>query len=252
MTGLAVVNEFAKMRRLRVLPVFTVMVLGVVALSCLAFTAPEFMDSVHDPEAQPWHWLLAGLALAVPLVSPILVAVLASRQVDIEHQGHGWLLSQASGLAPGQLCRAKFAATGSLLVAATLLQSALVFALGRAVGITVGFPAGPWLGYTASVVLVNLVLLALHLLLSARVPNQLVGLGIGVLGVFVTVSSTGMPPWLAHLLPPWGYYALATPVDTSEGGVSALDPPHLSVIALGVVGAVVFLVATRALDRQEA
>lgn len=252
MTGSAVVNEFAKMRRLRVVSVVVVMVTGVVALSCFVLTGPGFMDSMDDPAAHPWQWLLGGFALAVPLVSPILLAVLASRQVDIEHQGNGWLLSQTSGLPPGALCRAKFAATGAVVVAATLAQSGLVFAIGGLAGITVPFPAGQWLGYTASIVVVNLVLLALHLFLSARAGNQLVGLGVGVLGVFVAVSSTGMSPEPAHLLPPWGYYSLATPVDVGAGGVVSLDPPHLSVLALGIAAVAVFVVVTRLFDRGEA
>ncbi|MFE9243709.1 ABC transporter permease [Nocardiopsis sp. NPDC006938] len=245
-------NEFAKMRRLHVAPVLVIMVIGVVALSCITFTTPGFMASVDDPAAQPWQWLLAGLALAVPLVSPILLAVLASRQVDVEHQGNGWIFSQTSGLTPGHLCRVKFVATGSLVAAAILVQSTVVIVLGALVGITTNFPTGQWLGYTASIAVVNLVLLALHILLSARIPNQLVGLGIGVLGVFVALSSTGMPPWLNHVLLPWGYYALSTPVDTRGGGVVALDPPYMSVVILGVLGGAVFLATTRMFDRQEA
>jgi hypothetical protein len=248
----AVANEFAKMRRLRVVPVVVVMVVGVVAYSCVTLTAPGFLESVGDPSAQPWRWLLGGMSLAVPLVSPILLAVLASRQVDIEHQGNGWLFSQASGLSPGHLCRAKFVATGAVVVAATLAQSALVVAIGGLVGITVAFPTGQWLGYTASAVVVNLVLFAFHLVLSARITNQLVGLGVGVLGVFVTLSSTGMPAWLAHLLPPWGYYALATPIDAREGGIVSLDPSHLSVVVLGIAGGALFLLITHLFDRREA
>ena len=244
MTGRAVVNEFAKMRRLRVVPVVVVLVAGVVAMSCFTLTAPGVLDSADAPSAHPWRWLLGGLALAVPLVSPLLLAVLASRQVDIEHQANGWLLSRTSGLTPGALCRAKFAATRPLW--------ASVAAIGRLVGITAPFPTGQWVGYTASVVVVNLVVLALHLLLSACVGNQLVGLGAGVLGVFVAVSGTGLPPALAHLLPPWGYYGPATPVDVREGGVVALDPPHLSVLALGIAGGAVFVLVTRLLDRGEA
>ncbi|MFE6447792.1 ABC transporter permease [Nocardiopsis dassonvillei] len=253
MIARAVFNEFAKMRRLRVAPVAGVMVVGVVALSCFAALGdPGFLESTGDPSAYPWRWLLGGMALAVPLVSPILLAVLASRQVDVEHQGNGWLLSQTSGLTPGHLCRAKFAATGAVVVAATLAQSGLVVAVGLALGVTVALPSGQWLGYTAAAVVVNLVLLAFHLLLSARVGNQLVGLGVGVLGVFVALTSTGAPAWLAHLLPPWGYYALVTPVDARGSGMVSLDPSYLSVVALGVVGGALFMLVTRLFDRQEA
>ncbi|WP_017569001.1 ABC transporter permease [Nocardiopsis halotolerans] len=248
----AVANEFAKMRRLRVVPVVVVMVVGVVAYSCVVLTTPGFFESVGDPSGQAWELLLGGLSLAVPLVSPILLAVLASRQVDIEHQGNGWLFSQTAGLSPGHLCRAKFAATGTVVVAATLAQSGLVVAVGGLVGITGAFPTGQWLGYTASAVVVNLVLFAFHLVLSTRATNQLVGLGVGVLGVFVTLTSMGMPAWLAHLFPPWGYYVLATPVEAREVGIVSLDPSHLGVIALGVAGGVLFVLITRLFDRREA
>ncbi len=242
--GRAVANEFAKMRRLRVVPVAAVMVLGVVALSCYALTSPDYPES-------PWQSLLEGMALAVSMLSPILLAVLASRPVDIEHQGNGWLFSQTLGLARGYLCRVKFVTTGAVVVVTTLVQSGLVFAIGGLAGATAAFPAGRWLGYTAAIVVVNLVLVALHLLLSVRVGNQLVGLGIGVLGVFAAVSSTGMPTWLAHFLPPWGYYAVVTPVDSRESGMVWLDPSYLSVVALGVVGGAVFLFITHLFDRQE-
>lgn len=94
--GRAVANEFAKMRRLRVVPVALVMVVGIPGLSCIALTdaGPDFfMDS-------PWQQLLDAMSKYVPTVSPILLAVLASRPVDIEHQGNGWLFSGTSGLTP--------------------------------------------------------------------------------------------------------------------------------------------------------
>lgn len=247
----AVANEFAKMRRLRVPAIAIVLVIGIAGLSCLALTAPDFAESIADPAAHPWQHLLRGMTFAVPLAAPILLAVLASRQVDIEHLGNGWLLSQTSGLTPGQLCRVKFVATGLVLVAATLTASALVCVVGKLAGIAVAFPTGQWLGYTASAVVVNLVLLAAHLLLAARIENQLVGLGVGVLGAFLAVISSGAPAWLAHCTP-WGYYALATPVDYRDGVLVSTAPSYLGVIALGLVGAVSFMLFTRLFDRREA
>ncbi|WP_345363096.1 ABC transporter permease [Saccharopolyspora cebuensis] len=246
-------NEFAKMRRLRVVPIAVVMVLGVVALSCLVtLTSPGFSASVADPSGHPWRWLLGGMSTFVPVVSPLLLAVLASRPVDVEHQGNGWLLSGTSGLAPGQLCRAKFVAGGSVVVLATLLQSALVVAFGELVGIAAALPVGRWLAYTAGIVLVNLVVFALHLLLSARIGNQLVGLGVGVLGVFLAIASSGMPTWSAHFVAPWGYYAVITPVDARGAGMVALAPSHWGVVGLGVAGGALFLLLSRLFDRQEA
>lgn len=243
--------EFAKMRRLRVTPVVTVMIVGIVALTSREITNSGFMASLGDPTGGPWLRLLASLAFAVPLVSPILVAVLASRQVDLEHQGNGWIFAHTAGLPAGKLCRTKFLATGAVLTVATLLQSTLVIGIGKWTGIAGPFPDGQWWAYTLSAIVVNLVLLALHLLLAAWIENQLIGLGISVIGVFLAASGSGMPPWLAHLTP-WTYYALATPVDYSGTDLVSIAPWHLSILVLGVLGALAFLLLTRRLDRQEA
>ena len=85
----AAVNEFTKMKHLRIGLVAGVMVVAVVALSLYTVvSSPDF--SPEDPTA--WNALLAGMSLGFPLLSPLLLAVLASRQTDIEHTGNGWLL----------------------------------------------------------------------------------------------------------------------------------------------------------------
>ncbi|GGF13504.1 ABC transporter permease [Williamsia phyllosphaerae] len=241
----AVVNEFAKMRRLRVVPLVLAMVVGVVGLSCVELTAPDFVDSLDDPDGDSWTRLLVGMATAVPLVSPILLAALASRQVDIEHQGNGWLLSHAAGLAQGRLMRAKFAAVGLILIAATVICSSSVIALGAVIGIASPPPLGRWAVYTASVTVVGLVVLAFHICLAARIENQLVGMGIGVVGVFLAASSSGLPTWSSHLTP-WGYYSLAAPADYVDGALVTVHPAHLSLLALAVVGVAAFCFVTSA------
>lgn len=243
-------NEFAKMRHLRIGLVAIVMVVCVVGLSLMgAMISPEFAD----PARRSWEPLLDSMSVAVPLTSPTLLAVLASRQVDIEHRGNGWLLSQTSGITPGGLCRVKLFALGAIVTAAKVLESVLLIGAGLLLSITAPVPIGLWLGYTVSVLVANLVILALHILLSARIDNQLVGLGIGVIGTLVAVFASGYPAWLAHATPPWGYYALAAVTEWRDGAPApvTITPSYPSIAALGVVGGVVFLLITSMFDRQE-
>jgi hypothetical protein len=243
-----VANEFAKMRHLRMGLVVSVMVIVVVGLSVAgAATSPTFAD----PAGRSWEALLGGMSLAVPLASPLLLAVLASRQVDIEHQGNGWLLSQTSGVTPGGLCRIKFLAVGIVVAVGTLLESVLLLGAGLLLGVPDPVPAGLWTGYTASILVANLVVLALHILLSARIDNQLVGLGIGVLGTIVAVFATALPTALAHVTP-WGYYALVAAAGYQGEQLVALTPAYPSIAALGLVAAVLFMIVTNRFDRREA
>lgn len=244
----AAVNEFAKMRHLRIVPLASALVVAVVGLT--VFTAAS-NPAFADPAQRSWEFLLAGLSFAVPMCSPVLLAVLASRVVDIEHQGNGWLLSQTSGLTSGGLCRLKFVALGAVVAVATVSASALVLGIGVLLGISAPVPVALWLGYTVSALMVNLVVLALHILLSARVENQLVGLGLGGLGSLVAVFASDFPAWLAHATP-WGHYALVAAADYRDGELVALTPSYPSVAVLGVVGGALFLLVTGLFDRQEA
>lgn len=159
-------------------------------------------------------------------------------------------MSAISGVTPGRLCRAKFLALGLLVAGATILASAVLAGAGFLLGVTAPLPVGRWVGFTASVLVVNLVILALHIVLSARVENQLVGIGVGLLGTILALFGTSVPVWIAHLTP-WGYYALASASGYVDGVLIGFAPAYPSVIGLGFVAAVIFFLFTRSFDRQE-
>jgi len=245
----SVACELAKMRRLGVGLIAATMALGVPALALFAVVSSPDLDP-DTPQA--WNALLAGMSLGTPLLSPLLLAVLASRQTDIEHQGNGWLLQSTSGITPGAACRAKLAALGVVVTAATLGTSLVGLALGKLLaGILPPAPLGHWAGFTLCMIVVNLAVLALHVLLSATVENQIVGLGVGVLGCIVAVFSQGLPVAAAHLTP-WGYYALAAAAGYRGEAVRALPIAYPSVAVLAVVVGVAFTVLTVRFDHQEA
>ncbi|MDO5093936.1 MAG: ABC transporter permease [Propionibacteriaceae bacterium] len=242
-------NEFAKMRHLRVGLVAVVMVVAVLGLTLLGVVSdPSFDPSV--PEA--WHALLGGLSLGFPLVAPLLLAVLASRQTDIEHQGNGWLLLASAAVSPGAVCRAKWCALGVVVAMLSVATNLLTLLFGRVViGISASLSMGHWVGFTACVVVVNLVLLAGHILLAARVENQLAGLGVAVVGTLVGLMSRNLPGTVAHLTP-WGYYALAEGASYVDGVLVTSPISYPSLVALAVVGGAAFAVVTSRFDRQEA
>lgn len=244
----AVRAEFAKMHRLRLTPLLVLMVVAVVGLAASAPASDPGFDPA-TPDA--WNVLLLGLSGGIPLVTPLLIAVLASRLVDMEHQSNGWLFSAGSGLGAGVLCRSKLVALGALVALATLLECALAVGVGKLYGVPGMPPAGPWVGYVLCALAVNGVVLACHILLATTVENQLVGLGIGLLGTLVAVFAIGWPAVAAHLTP-WGYYALAAPVDYQGPNLVEVPVAYPSIAALVVVGVVCFAVVTARLDRQEA
>ncbi|MGO1974535.1 MAG: ABC transporter permease [Propionibacteriaceae bacterium] len=241
-------NEFAKMRHLHVGALVTVLFVVVAGVGLYsAVSNPDF-----DPATQSsWNTLLGGSNSGFSLGAPLLIAVIASRLVDAEHQGGGWLMSATSGVTPARLCRAKLLAVGILVSGVTILASTVFAGSGMALGIGVPWPAARWIGLTLCLLVVNLVVLALHIVLAARIENQLVGVGIGLLGTIFALFGTAVPAWMAHLTP-WGYYALSAAAGYVDGELVALSPAYVSIAALGLVAAIVFALFTRSFDRQEA
>src|SRR5699024_10490128 len=113
-------NEFAKMRHLRVGLLAAVLAIGVfVVTAATGLTNPSFDTATPDS----WNALLGSMASGVGLVAPLVLAVLASRQVDVEHRGSGWLLAATAGVTGGQLCRAKLVTLAIVVTAATVAAS---------------------------------------------------------------------------------------------------------------------------------
>ena len=246
--------ELLKMHRLRVLLIAILLAIASVAMSSTNLFSQSTINSFDDPAAKPWAALLLAMALFNALTQPVFVAVLASRQTDIEHSGAGWNLAATSGLTPGALCRVKLAALTLLIVPAAVVQSAALIFVARTVGLSLPLDVGPWVTYTLLLALVNTAMCAYHLWLAAVVENQLVVMSVGLLGGFIGIYMLLSPPALARLLP-WGYYAIITPAKVSMVDSHAvyeyLQVPMGWVAGFLVLTAVIFTVATRRLDRIE-
>ena len=242
--------EFRKMRRLHTLPLLIGLVVAVAALSSASLFSGSTRDTFDDPTARPWAALLLSYTMMAAMTSPILAAVLASRQTDIEHSGIGWTLAATAGRPPGALCRAKLSALAILLLPAVAAQSLLVLTIGLRVGIHAPVDVVPWAVYTVLLYLVDVAFCALHIWLAAQVENQLVSVGIGMLGAFLAVFSLLMPSAISKIIP-WGYYAVISHARQDNGDITYMTAPYGWVIGFLVLVAVVFLAATRRLNRVE-
>ena len=235
--------EFRKMRRLHTLPLLIGLVVAVAALSSASLFSGSTRDTFDDPTARPWAALLLSYTMMAAMTSPILAAVLASRQTDIEHSGIGWTLAATAG-------RPKLSALAILLLPAVAAQSLLVLTIGLLVGIHAPVDVVPWAVYTVLLYLVDVAFCALHIWLAAQVENQLVSVGIGMLGAFLAVFSLLMPSAISKIIP-WGYYAVISHARQDNGDITYMTAPYGWVIGFLVLVAVVFLAATRRLNRVE-
>lgn len=238
-----IVNEFAKMRRRHIGFVSLILTLSVVGMSLMGAAS-------GGADTLTWQALLAGTSLAFPMTCPLLISVIASRTVDMEHEGNGWLLGQSSGIGTGQLCRAKMIAATLVVALTTTTASALLVAVGTLLG-SGPLPVELWLGHTFAILSINIVILGTQLLLSARVENQLAALCLSVVGTIIAAVSSGLPKWLAALTP-WGYYSLAAAADYRDTGLVTLTPAYGPIAALTITATIASIALTNRLESQEA
>ncbi|GAB3623811.1 hypothetical protein GCM10027418_18950 [Mariniluteicoccus endophyticus] len=253
MTALRV--EMLKLRRLRVWLIAGVVSLATVLFSSIQLFDKEYRAHINDPQRFHWAGILLGYAMIKSMLAPVFAAVVASRVVDVEHQGNGWSRSALSGLRTGGLCGVKLAVLIPLLVAVSLAELLVLYAGSRAAGATTPLPAGPWAWFAAASVAITVLLVAGHLWLAARVDSQLVVLGVGVLGGFIGVFAMLMPPLVARLTP-WGQYAAALPFTMTAGadnsyGYAALPIPWATTLAFLLVAGVLVYAGLRHLDHTE-
>lgn len=239
------------MRRLRSVPVALALALAVVLLGSMSSFSADFAERAAQQGQQVWYQSVLQLMLVLAATSPLMVAVLASRQVDLEHQGGGWILCGSMARGITRLLAAKWAALAVVIGLVTAVEVGAVVLVNRLGGNASPVPIGMFVSLGGCVASISLALTSLHLWLAARIENQLVGLGIGVLGCFVAVFCALVPPRLAAVLP-WGYYALSSPVSMTGVRSSLLPvrPPYVVIAAFCVVVVVLAMLLTRRLERR--
>lgn len=238
------------MRRLHTVLITAILVVAVAGLSSFSLFAGSTQETFDDPGSMPWAGLLVTYTLMSAMTSPILAAVLASRQTDIEHSGIGWALASTAGYSPGVLCRAKLVALSAVLLPAVIVQSLLVIGIGLLAGIRVPLDPGHWLLYTALLFLIDVAFLALHIWLAAIVENQLVSVGVGMLGAFLGVFTLLTSTAVARVIP-WGYYAMISPIGQQGNSLVYDTPPFKWIAGFLLLVGLFFGLATRRLDRIE-
>lgn len=236
--------EFRKMRRQRFPLLAGVLMCVVVALSSVTLFSAGARARFDDPTALPWAGLLLNYAFMSAMTAPLFTAILASRLTDIEHAGGGWMLAAGSGVGAGSMCRAKLVALTCAVVPVVTTQTALLLAAGRLAGIRRDVEWGHWLGYTALLMLMEIAFCALHVCLAAKVDNQLVGIGAGLLGSFLAVFCLLLPRTVSLLIP-WGYFAAIAPVAQQGRSIVYATPPLPWITVFLALCAGLFTVSTR-------
>ena len=244
--------EFAKLKRTKIVLLCLLMCAGIVLFANMNLFAGDLIaDFQADPHTR-WASHLVGLGMALAFLTPLQLALVASRIVDAEHASGGWRLNAIAGTRPGTLLTRKFGVASLIVVVFIVLEFAATLALPVAMGAPAPDAAmcSTWLRFGLGAVGTSIALLAVMLLLAAVVDSQIVVLGVGIVGGFLGIAALLSPSWLAAINP-FGYYAVLLPFGFTESGVTPTQPGWLLWAAYLVLAAAVFTAGSKALDRKE-
>lgn len=162
-----------------------------------------------DSPMQNWMALFYNVSTINCVVMPILVAVTASKLVDIEHKGN--TLKLLKTLEGGyRLFNSKFICGILIMIFATLLQGASMIALG-ALNNYPAVPYGYFIYFILYTLLINVTLFLFQMILSFQFVNQMIALVVSIAGSFLGLFSLFFGGIISKLIF-WGYYGLLSPV----------------------------------------
>lgn len=244
--------ELLKLRRTHILWLGAALSLGIVLFASMnLFSAGQVDSFVADP-AIAWAGQLVAVAMPLAFLTPLQMALIASRAVDSEHASGGWLLNAVAGVRKGSLLRSKLRVVAPLVVVLKLLEFGVCIALPVLLGAPLPSTstATAWAVYGATAIISSLAIASTMLLLAAITESQIGVLSLGVAGGFFGIASLLSPAWLA-VLNPFGYFAVLLPYTFTDEGIVPTQSGWAAWCIYIVLLATGFVAATRWLNRKE-
>lgn len=244
--------EFLKLRRTHISLLGGVLSLGIVLFACMSLFSDGQIDAFTAAPEAAWSGQLIAVAMSLAFLTPLQLALIASRAVDNEHASGGWLLNAVAGVRKGSLLRRKFRVVAPLIVTLKLMEFTACIALPVLLGAPLpsGSTAGAWAVYGVAAVVTSLAITSAMFVLAAVTESQVGVLAFGVAGGFLGITSLLSPVWLAEMNP-FGYFAVLLPYTFANEGAVPTQPGWASWCVYVVLLATGFIAITRILDRKE-
>lgn len=153
--------------------------------------------------------LTNDLVIVNTMILPLLVGILCSRIMDIEHSGNTFKMLQTSNQNINQLYISKVVVATLLIFILDMLQTTYLVILSSLYGISLN-----WLlisAFSTGFLLVSFILITFHLFISFIFEKQSIGIVLALIGSFIGLVTSGMLPNIVQLFLPWQYYSLLNP-----------------------------------------
>ncbi|MBP1042463.1 ABC transporter permease [Vagococcus sp. BWB3-3] len=233
--------ELLKLKRRHFfLPICLFLGVGLVWCTIIAIKEFNFNESYRNVLV-----LINDLVIINSMIFPLLIGVMCSRLIDIEHQGKMFRLLQTNNQSIETLFLAKSLVGMLIIVVLGIVQ--VLYLIGLSIANRLSFEWGPVLLFLLSYLVASIFLVMLHLAISLFIEKQSIGIILALGASFIGLVSGGMLPKVLQLFLPWQYYALLNPVSrtiVNNGYVYSNNSQYsflMVVIVLLVIGEMVLI-----------
>ncbi len=198
--------EILKLKRRKfIIPIILITIVGLFwfyVVSVKEVNAHKTVTSILLP--------IFDLNLVNCMIYPILIALLCSQLIDIEHKGNTLGLLKTSNQSILKLFIVKTSLAFLIIFILSIIQVLFLFFISNINELSINYKglAGFFIGFNLS----SVILIILHTSLSLFIEKQAISIVSGLIGSFIGLFTGGMLPIFIKVILPWQYYALLNPV----------------------------------------
>lgn len=198
--------EFFKMKRRKFLiPIFLITLVGLLWFSIISIKELNITDTKYGI-----NMFISNMLTVNSMICPILIGILCSRIVDIEHQGNTFQLLNTSKQSIFNLFISKISVATMILFIIDIAQLITIILISASHNLILNFSL--IIKFILSFIIVSFFLILIHTTVSLFFEKQSISIVLALIGSFVGLVTGGMLPSYIKIFLPWQYYSLLNPV----------------------------------------
>lgn len=241
--------EIFKMKRRKfLLPVLLITLVGLLWFSVIALKELNITDAQNG-----LNMFVSNLLTVNSMIYPILIGIVCSRLVDIEHKGNTFQLLNTSKQSMFNLFISKICIATVILFIIDLIQLFTLIFMAQSNSITLDMSLMS--KFVLSFLIASFFLILIHTALSLFFEKQSISIVLALIGSFLGLVTGGMLPTFIKILLPWQYYSLLNPVHkkmSRQGFLYAQNDHYfiyLSIVILLII--IAFFVIKKSIQRRD-
>lgn len=220
--------------------IFLIISIGVIGTTLFSKDFQMTMNST----GHSWDSIFDGYFIFKVILNPILLALLASKSVELENQGNMWKFLKTCGVDLKEIFIIKLKYIFSLYFLYQLIEWVVIIGIARLIGLKESLPIYKFLIKFFSQLSISFLIMVFHYLLALRFENQLITISVSLIGTLIGIMTLYISKFISYIVP-YSMYGLLTGLQStveSPGVFKTISLPlnYLPLIIATILGLLLY------------